>query len=269
MSRLSREVHDGGGGSEIELEPLTGKARPGPELVSLASPSARGGFVRKVFGILSVQLAVSTALAGMVVLHGREWLRASPSLVLAAVTASTAASLAIVCVFSCCPDVMRRCPVNYLLLAAFTLAEGLLVGFVCLQYSAGSVLLCFCLTAFVVCGLVLHATTTKTDMTGHGPHLLCALLATCGFGVALMVISALGGAHSATFGFLQTLYAAAGALVFSLFIVHDTQMIMGGNHEREFSIDDYAMAAIVLYLDVIQLFLALLRLIGSRDGDGL
>ena len=58
------------------------------------------------------------------------------------------------------------------------------------------------------------------------------------------------------------MYAAGGALVFSLFILYDTQMILGGNHEHVFCIDDYALAAICLYFDFVQLFLSLLRLLG-------
>ena len=63
---------------------------------------------------------------------------------------------------------------------------------------------------------------------------------------------------------LQLVYAWAGALLFSFFIVYDTQLIVGGKHSHEFSIDDYAFAAISLYLDIVQLFLYLLRIFGQR-----
>jgi hypothetical protein len=44
-----------------------------------------------------------------------------------------------------------------------------------------------------------------------------------------------------------------------LYLVYDTQLIVGGNHRKhQFSIDDYAMAAICLYIDIIQLFLMFL-----------
>jgi len=40
-------------------------------------------------------------------------------------------------------------------------------------------------------------------------------------------------------------------------------MIIGGKHKHKFSVDDYAMAAITLYLDIIQLFLKLLQILGQ------
>ena len=50
-----------------------------------------------------------------------------------------------------------------------------------------------------------------------------------------------------------------GALVFSLFIIYDTHMIM-----RKLSPEEYIFAAINLYLDIINLFLHILRMM-SRD----
>lgn len=74
-----------------------------------------------------------------------------------------------------------------------------------------------------------------------------------------------GLAGSPAFHGMRLLYAFFGALLFSGFIVLDTQMIVGGKHSKySFSLDDYCMAAINLYLDIIQLFLFLLELFGDR-----
>merc|ERR1712060_128592 len=149
-----------------------------------------------------------------------------------------------------------------------TVAESVMVGFVCLQYTMGSVIICFGLTSAVVVALTFYAFTTKTDMTSMAPYFFCGMLALCGTGMILTLIASFGMTHNPMFSTLQVLYAGAGALFFSAYLVYDTQLIMGGNHQsHQFSVDDYAMAAISLYLDIIQLFLALLRLIGSRD-DG-
>eukprot|EP00404_Azadinium_spinosum_P040532 CAMPEP_0180692492 /NCGR_PEP_ID=MMETSP1038_2-20121128/848_1 /TAXON_ID=632150 /ORGANISM="Azadinium spinosum, Strain 3D9" /LENGTH=303 /DNA_ID=CAMNT_0022723655 /DNA_START=71 /DNA_END=980 /DNA_ORIENTATION=+ len=254
---------------EIELEPMVGKGRSAPQLVALAEPATRSGFVRKVYSILAVQLVATTFMASLVLRHGREWLATRPSFVMMALTTSCIMSLAIALVFSCCPDTMRRSPENYVLLALLTVAESVLVGFACLQYTVGSVLLCMGLTAVVVLGLTVYAWGTKQDLTSAGPYLLCCMLVLCGAGLFLTLGGSLGLSHSPLFNAMQVLYAACGALVFSVFIVHDTQLIMGGSHQHQFSIDDYAMAAITLYLDIIQMFLALLRLIGRQDDDGL
>lgn len=255
--------------SDIELAPMTGKLRHEATPLALAEPQERSDFVRKVYSILSTQLLVTVVLAGIIVCHGREWLHSKPTAVLAAVNISCAVSLFVAVVSSCCPTVLRRCPENYVLLAVFTVAESVLVGFACLHYTMGSVLVCLVITCAVVCGLTVYAHRTKTDFTTAGPYLICCLLALFGTGLAITVLSAMGLASSSMFGGIQILYAAGGAFVFSAFLVYDTQLILGGDHAHEFSIDDYAMASLVIYLDIIQLFLSLLRLIGGRDDDGL
>lgn len=49
-------------------------------------------------------------------------------------------------------------------------------------------------------------------------------------------------------------------LLFSFYIVYDTRMIM-----ERFGFDDYIIAAVILYVDIINLFLKILALMGSRN----
>ena len=64
---------------------------------------------------------------------------------------------------------------------------------------------------------------------------------------------------------LSIVYSSVGSLIFSFYIVYDTQMIVGGEHRRiKFHTDDYVIAAISLYLDIINLFLYLLELLDGR-----
>jgi len=254
---------------EIELEPFTGKLEPQPTPLTLAEPDERRDFVRKVYGILSAQLLVTLVLAGAMVWHGHEWLRSRPGAVLAVVNISCAVSLVVSVLSSCCPHLLRRYPQNYALLGTFTVAESVLLGFACLQYTVGSVLVCLAITCAVVAGLTVYANRTKSDFTTAGPYLCCCLLSLFCSGLVLSILAMCGLASTAMFGGLQLLYAAGGALLFSAFLVYDMQLILGGDHAHEFSVDDYAMAALCVYLDIIQLFLSLLRLIGERSNDGL
>jgi len=61
-------------------------------------------------------------------------------------------------------------------------------------------------------------------------------------------------------------YDICAVLIFTFYIVYDTQLIMGalGGHAISFEIDDYAFASLNLYLDIINLFLHLLSLFGER-----
>ena len=63
--------------------------------------------------------------------------------------------------------------------------------------------------------------------------------------------------------FLDNLYCCFGVFVFGIYLIVDTQLIMGGK-QVELAIDEYILAAMLLYIDIIQIFLYLLRLLGDR-----
>ena len=69
---------------------------------------------------------------------------------------------------------------------------------------------------------------------------------------------------------LDSLYSAMGAIVFSMYIVVDTQIMMGGvkggrkAHRLAISPEEYIFAALNLYLDVVNLFLFMLRIFGGN-----
>ena len=58
-------------------------------------------------------------------------------------------------------------------------------------------------------------------------------------------------------------FGAAGALVFSLYLIYDTQIMMGGKHKYALSPEEYIFAALNLYLDIINLFLYILSIFGN------
>ncbi len=62
---------------------------------------------------------------------------------------------------------------------------------------------------------------------------------------------------------VHTVYSALLALLFSMFLVYDTQQIMGGK-KYSISPEEHVYAAVQLYVDVIYIFLAVLNL-GGRN----
>lgn len=60
--------------------------------------------------------------------------------------------------------------------------------------------------------------------------------------------------------------AAIFAVIYSIYIVIDTQKILGGKN-KELMLDDYVLGATILYVDIISLFLKLLRLLGKKKSD--
>ena len=63
-------------------------------------------------------------------------------------------------------------------------------------------------------------------------------------------------------------YGSIGALIFSLYIVYDTQLMMGGKHKYALSPEEYIFAALNIYLDVINLFRYILLIVGISGGGG-
>ena len=64
---------------------------------------------------------------------------------------------------------------------------------------------------------------------------------------------------------LNVVYASLGAVIFSIYIVVDTQMMMGGKHQYSIDPEEYIFATLNLYLDIINLFLMILSLVGRSD----
>nr|XP_027201282.1 uncharacterized protein LOC113795286 [Dermatophagoides pteronyssinus] len=58
--------------------------------------------------------------------------------------------------------------------------------------------------------------------------------------------------------------------VTGIYIIYDLQLIVGGKHRQfEFSVDDWAIATLCLYTDIIHLFIRILRLVAFAQHDGL
>lgn len=58
-------------------------------------------------------------------------------------------------------------------------------------------------------------------------------------------------------------YASLGAGLFSMYLIFDTQLMLGGKHKFAISPEDYILAALNIYIDIINLFLMILRLVSS------
>jgi len=226
------------------------------QYLKTAETAIRMGFLRKVYSILAIQLMVTVAVATPFVMYGETFVKSHQTLVSASVIPLFASLLAM----TCCPSVTQKFPQNYIILSVFTLSQGVLVGCVCAAYTWQSVGLAAGVTAFVFVALTAYAFTTKTDFTGFGPYLFAGLMVMCTFGLILSILAWCGVAVKAA----MVCYDIMGVLLFTFYIIYDTQMIIGGDHKVQFTIDDYVFAALNLYLDIINLFLYILELIGDR-----
>lgn len=111
------------------------------------------------------------------------------------------------------------------------------------------------MTAAVTIAVSLFACQTKYDFTGCGVYAFVGLIILMLFGITCMFW------HNQI---AHLVYASLGALLFSFYIIMDTQMIVGGKHRAyQYSIDDYCFAALTLYLDIINLFMYILQIVAA------
>jgi len=160
-------------------------------------------------------------------------------------------------VLICIPSVAKKVPLNYILLFAFTGAESYIVAFFCGISQGKIVFMAAAMTLGIVCALTFYAMTTKTDFTLQG-----GLLYILGMALLLLVLFNMFFQSS----FMSTLIAAASAVLFGLYLVYDTQLIIGGKN-AELELDDYILGALLLYSDIIGLFLEILSLLNRLSGS--
>jgi FtsH-binding integral membrane protein len=210
----------------------------------------RLGFIRKVYGLLSAQLTLTVALMSLSFIEGVK------NFMLTNLTPFWVAlglSLAILLPLICFKSLARTVPINYILLFAWTLCEGYMLAVCCATYDPKVVMLAGLMTAAVTISLTIYAMTTKVDFTFLGGLLFCCA-----------TIMFFWSIFSIIYGFvLNSLYCVLGIIVYSIYLIFDTQLIMG-KFGIEFSIDDYVYAALTIYLDIIQLFLYILQLFGRK-----
>jgi len=149
--------------------------------------------------------------------------------------------------------------VNIITLTAFTVVFSIAIGMVTANYGLTLILqaaiITFAVTIFLS-GLVI---VTRAKLMWMG-SLLCALL------MVLIFTSLIGSLFSFVFRispWWHMLVSGFAALLFSMFIAYDTSMMI-----HRYADDEAMMASVNLYLDIVNLFLALLSILGFVQGGG-
>jgi len=262
-------------------------------LEAFSDKAVRRGFIKKVYGILTVQLAVTAGILlffmyGIVPMecdgstHTPSWeydydidessghqntvdyslyercqnARLDVEKWLIVCVVSSILGLVILIPMMCCTKLRTSCPLNYILLGLFTVCESLSLGVVGLVYTTESIMMAAGLTFAMVLALTIFAFQTKIDFTQcrSAMFVILFLFIICGIMFAFMPYSRQ----------MEIVYAGIGAAIFSIYLIIDTQMMMGGSHKFSISPEEYVFAAIAIYLDIINLFLYLLKIFGSK-----
>merc|ERR1712205_127495 len=117
---------------------------------------------------------------------------------------------------------------------------------------ANAVIMAAMITATIFFSLTAFTMQSKIDFSFLGAGLFACTVILMLFGIGMAIF---GASANLYYG-----YCVDGAIIFSLYIIFDTYMI----HNR-LGPDDYIIAAIELYLDIINLFIFILQLLNRRD----
>jgi len=145
-------------------------------------------------------------------------------------------------------------PANLIFLSTFTVLEAATLGFIVAFYDTTIVLQALLITLGIFLGLTLFTLQSKWDFSGMAPFLFGGLIALLMTGIVGIFIP-----FSKTF---DLIYAIGGSLLFSGYVVFDTYMIF-----NRLSADEFILGAISLYLDFINLFLNILRVLNNVNSD--
>lgn len=211
-------------------------------------------FIKKVYSILAVQLLATAAICSAFML----W------------TPLREASIAFVkyhpwiynftmfssMIVSICALMVKKneYPANYQLMGVFVVLVSCNVGILCaVFYAAGkgmAIAQAVLVTAVIFLTLTAYAHLTKQDFSFLNGFMISALTCLILFGfIAMLTGSTL----------LIYVYHILGVLVFCAFILIDSSALI-----HKYGCDDYIIASIELYLDIINLFLHILAILGKR-----
>jgi FtsH-binding integral membrane protein len=206
-------------------------------------------FIRKVYAILTVQLLLTAILSSVSFFsHSyRRWIQSNSWMMWGSLFGAIA--------FMLLTFWKRKSyPTNLLFLTGFTLLEAYTISVITSFYESRIVVEALILTLGIFVALTLFACQSKYDFTSWMPYLFGALWVLIIFG--FMAAFFPGGKT------IDLIYGVAAALIFSGYILVDTQLVM-----RHYHVEEEIAAAISLYLDVINLFLAILRILNSQQSN--
>ncbi|XP_060940256.1 protein lifeguard 1 [Limanda limanda] len=205
----------------------------------------RRGFVRKVFCILTLQLVFTFSVVCVFtfssvakkVVQKNLWVFLSSVIIFGVV----AITLAI------CKSFRRRHPWNIVGLAVVTLSFSYMVGTMASFYDTEVVVIMMGVTLVITVAIIAFSAQTRYDFSTCYGLLLILCVELIMFGFFTIFFSNIGAIA----------YGCLGALVYSLFLMIDCQLMMGLMSYR-LDPEEYISAALTIYLDVVIIFLCLL-----------
>ena len=208
------------------------------------STTDRLTFIKKVYSLLA--MSMGTAAVGAYLGSGPLLLLVAPNMMLFFI-------LQIALIFFA-SFAARRPGLNMVALFSFTTVSGLTLGPLLYQVGPSIAAEAFALTAITFAGLSLYVVYSKKDFSFMSGFLMTGLI--------VVIVGGLLNMFFIQSGMMHFVMSGASVLLFSGFILYDTSNIL-----RYYGTDEYVSATLALYLDILNLFIALLSILGIMSDD--
>ncbi|KAK7159500.1 hypothetical protein R3I94_005744 [Phoxinus phoxinus] len=222
-----------------------------PFLSSFEDDTIRKAFIRKVFSVVTIQLLVTFTVVCVftfsktvkTVVQGNIWVYLSSYIIFMVVA---------ICL-SVCSSFSRTHPWNLLGLSVVTLSLSYMVGTVASYHNTEAVVIALGSTVVISFTIIIFSAQTRLDFTVCNGILLILAVNLLMFGFFSIFF------YSRV---LQILYGCLGALLYALFLAVDCQLVMG-RQKYSLNPEEYVFAALIIYLDIIMIFLYILMILGG------
>ena len=208
------------------------------------STTDRLTFIKKVYSLLA--MSMGTAAVGAYLGSGPLLLLVAPNMMLFFI-------LQIALIFFA-SFAARKPGLNMVALFSFTTVSGLTLGPLLYQVGPSIAAEAFALTAITFAGLSLYVVYSKKDFSFMSGFLMTGLI--------IVIVGGLLNMFFIQSGMMHFMMSGASVLLFSGFILYDTSNIL-----RYYGTDEYVSATLALYLDILNLFIALLSILGIMSDD--
>ena len=217
--------------------------------VAVRSGAERATLVRRTYGLVFLSVIITVL--------GTAFAFSQPSLMAAVARHPIISMLALFVPLIMAQRAARDFPKNVVLTGIFTFVEGIFIApflYMAERNAPGVSGQAALLTLAAFGVLSLYAVFSKRDFSAWGSFFVVGL-------VVLLIASVINMFVASAAAGLWI--AAVGVLVFSGLLVFDTWRIV---RSGQYGQDDYVLAAVTIYLDLLNMFMFIITLLGGR-GD--
>ena len=205
-------------------------------------------FIRKIYIVFLIHIIITFGLCFLCYLSKLEDFITSQKILLIIIGG---VAVVYIIVIECFLEASKKVPMNYLLFISWMIIELYLLLALC----------CFCNKKYSLSsigilvgssiGLLIYSVIITMDYSYFGGMICCLIFDLISFGI-----------FGLCFGkWLYILICFGGVLLFSLFLVHNSKLIMS-KYDRKYGPDDYVLGSLHLYLDFVNIVSYILSLLG-------